>query len=256
MLLNSEYNENNLKVISEISGQNSKMMMNIYSKKMAFNEIFTIFEEANEVAVLLIEGNVAIKWEGNEYEAKRESFLTDLPTCVHVSKGIEIQIKAMGDSEILIQKTFNDRSFKSKLYKKEDIQLVKSSYDIWDGTAKRDIITIFDYDNASYSNMVLGEVRNYPGKWSSYIPHGHPHPEVYYYKFDKPQGFGGCFIGENVYKITDGSYAAIANGKTHPQVAAPGYSMGYVWMIRHLDGNPWNKTRIDDREHVWLLNNN
>lgn len=255
MLLNSNYNEENLKIISEINGKNSNMMMDIYSKKMTSDEEFIIYEEENEVAVLLIEGNINIKWEENEYEANRKSFLTDLPTCIHVSRGVKIEIKAIGSSEILIQKTFNDTKFESKLYKKEDIQLVQSSYDIWDKTAQRDIITIFDYDNAPYSNIVLGEVRNYPGKWSSYIPHGHPHPEVYYYKFDKTQGFGGCFIGDNAYKITDGSYAAIADGKTHPQVAAPGYKMGYVWMIRHLDGNPWDKTRIDDQDHIWLLNN-
>lgn len=256
MILNSKYDEKNLKVISEINGQNSNMMMDIYSKKMTSDERVIINDEKKEVAVLLIQGNVIFKWEDNIYEAYRESFITDLPTCIHVSKGVEVDIEALGDSEILIQKTLNDVNFESKIYKKEDIQLANSSYDIWDGTAKRDIITVFDYSNAPYSNMVLGEVRNYPGRWSSYIPHGHPHPEVYYYKFDKPQGFGGCFIGENAYKITDGSYVAISDGKTHPQVAAPGYRMSYVWMIRHLEGNPWDKTRIDDKDHIWLLNNN
>ena len=28
--------------------------------------------------------------------------------------------------------------------------------------------------------------------------------------------------------------------------------MCYVWGIRHLDGDPWRKTRIDDPEHAWL----
>ena len=34
--------------------------------------------------------------------------------------------------------------------------------------------------------------------------------------------------------------------------AAPGYAMCYMWGIRHLDGDPWRKTRIDDPEHAWL----
>ena len=28
--------------------------------------------------------------------------------------------------------------------------------------------------------------------------------------------------------------------------------MCYAWGIRHLDGDPWDKTRIDDPEHAWL----
>ena len=33
---------------------------------------------------------------------------------------------------------------------------------------------------------------------------------------------------------------------------APGYAMCYAWGIRHLEGDPWDKTRIDDPEHAWL----
>ena len=58
------------------------------------------------------------------------------------------------------------------------------------GCIKRDVRTCFDLDNAPYSNMVLGEVVNLPGKWSSYPPHHHPQPECYFYRFDKPMGFG------------------------------------------------------------------
>lgn len=100
--------------------------------------------------------------------------------------------------------------------------------------------------------MVIGEIVSYPGRWSSYIPHHHPQPEVYYYKFDKSQGFGACFIGDKAYKVKDGDFAIINGGYTHPQVAAPGYRMYYSWMIRHLDSNPW-MDRIDDEDHKWLL---
>ena len=45
---------------------------------------------------------------------------------------------------------------------------------------------------------------------------------------------------------------AITEG-THPQVMAPGYPCCYTWGIRHLPGNPWEKTRIDDPQHAWLV---
>ena len=101
--------------------------------------------------------------------------------------------------------------------------------------------------------MVLGEVFNQPGRWSSYPPHHHPQPEVYYYQFDKPQGFGACFIGDNVFKSTEGSASFITDGYDHHQVVAPGYEMCYVWMIRHLPDDAWYKTsRFYAPEHEWL----
>mgnify|MGYP000600444855 CR=1 FL=1 len=59
--------------------------------------------------------------------------------------------------------------------------------DQWDGTADRQVLTVFDYENAPYSKLVLGEVFHKPGCWTSYPPHYHPQPEVYYYEFEKPQ---------------------------------------------------------------------
>ena len=60
----------------------------------------------------------------------------------------------------------------------------------WNGTGHRIVSTMFDLDNAPQSNLVMGEVFNQPGRWSSYPPHHHPQPEVYYYQFDHPEGFG------------------------------------------------------------------
>jgi len=138
-------------------------------------------------------------------------------------------------------------------YKPEDILYQEFGKGQWGGTGHRICSTVFDYDNAPYSNMVLGEVFNQPGKWSSYPPHHHPQPEVYYYQFDRPQGFGACFIGDDVYKSVHGSASYITDGNDHHQVVAPGYEMCYVWMIRHLKDDPWYKTtRFYAEEHEWL----
>lgn len=110
---------------------------------------------------------------------------------------------------------------------------------------------VFDYESAPWSNMVLGEALNCPGKWSSYPPHHHPQPEVYFYRFDHPQGFGAGFGNGEIYKTQHNGLSIINHG-FHSQAAAPGYAMCYMWGIRHLDGDPWRKTRIDDPEHAWL----
>ena len=61
------------------------------------------------------------------------------------------------------------------------------------------------------------------------------------------EGFGACFIGDDVYKIMDGSAAAIPPGKTYPQVTAPAFPMYYCWMIHHLEDNPWTDRVVDLR---------
>ena len=119
------------------------------------------------------------------------------------------------------------------------------------GCMSREIKTFFDLDNAPFSKMVLGEVLNLPGKWSSYPPHHHPQPEVYFYRFDYPDGFGAGFANGEIFKTQHNGCAVINHG-FHSQTAAPGYAMCYAWGIRHLDGDPWDKTRIDDPEHAWL----
>jgi 5-deoxy-glucuronate isomerase len=59
------------------------------------------------------------------------------------------------------------------------------------------------------------------------------------------------FADARIYTSRHNGYA-IRSG-FHSQAAAPGYAEMYVWGIRHLPGNPWEKTRIDEPEHVWLL---
>ena len=136
-------------------------------------------------------------------------------------------------------------------YRPEDCRDDIFGGDKLEGKMKRTVRTVFDYSNAPYSNMVNGEVINHQGGWSSYTPHHHPQPEVYFYRYERPEGFGACFIGDEVYKIKDGSCAAIPGGKTHPQVTAPAFPMYYCWMIRHLEGNPWNSRVVDER-YLWI----
>jgi 5-deoxy-glucuronate isomerase len=44
----------------------------------------------------------------------------------------------------------------------------------------------------------------------------------------------------------------IHDGEVHPQVAAPGYAMYYLWVIRHLEGNRYG-TPTFVPEHRWVM---
>ena len=253
MLEFTPFDENGERLICEIGKKQPEMNMTIKVKRFKENETITVVDDVCETAFLILRGSAEISWQGNSEKMTRRDPFEKTPYCLHVSKGIEVTITAAQDTEILIQQTDNERDFPAVFYKPQDILYQEFGKGQWGGTGHRICSTVFDYDNAPYSNMVLGEVFNQPGKWSSYPPHHHPQPEVYYYQFDKPQGFGACYIGENVYKSIDGSACFITDGNDHQQAAAPGYEMCYVWMIRHIDGDPWYKTtRFYAKEHEWL----
>lgn len=240
------------KTVARIDGTNREMLMDITVYKLNKGSVLEYIEKDKETAVLLLEGAVSYAWLSGEEKAQRKDVFTQPPYCLHVCRGIKVKVAALEECEILVQATENDKDFECRFYKPEDCKIELMGETQWEGTAKREVLTIFDYGNAPYSNMVIGEVITKAGRWSSYVPHSHEQPEVYYYKFDKPQGFGAAFIGDSAYKVTDGSAAAIPGGLTHPQAAAPGYNMYYCWMIRHLPDNPWT-TRDIDPVHEWLL---
>ena len=247
-----EFNERGEKILCEETGKDSHMRMDVRVQRLAAGQGVELFTQEKETAVMLLAGKVVYAFEGREEQAGRRSVFLDKPYCLHCCRGKEILITAVEDSRLLIQQTTNQNAFDTIFYTPEMCTLQEFGSTQWEGTAHRQVLTVFDYENAPYSNLVMGEVFHKPGCWSSYPPHFHPQPELYYYEFDKPQGFGVGFVGEQCFRVEDQGCLAIAPMHAHQQAAAPGYRMYYAWLIRHLEGDPWRKTRIVAPEHEWL----
>lgn len=235
--------------------KHSSMMMDFGVYKTRTGEVIELYDEVKETAIILFNGKARVKWNGNIKEVERGNCFDFGPYVLHVAKETKIKVEFLEESELGVQKSTNDRGFKPKFYTPEDCKDNIFGEGVMDGTARRLVRDVFNYNNAPYSNMVMGEVITYPGKWSSYPPHSHEQPEIYFYKFTKPQGFGCSIIGEDIHKIKNNSAALIEGKLVHPQVTAPGYGMYYCWMIRHLDDNPWTE-RIDEADHIWLYDKN
>lgn len=239
--------------MNQLVTEKDQMFMDISIFKGESGDELELFEEKKETAVLLLEGDVEFYVDNHMYHAKRKNVFEEDATAIHISCNTNLKIVFHTNSELLIQQTENQSAFPFVFYDQQSITKETFGDDPIKQTTQRIVSTVFDYNNAPYSHMVLGEIINYPGIWSSYPPHQHPQPEVYYYKFNRPEGFGTCFIGDDAYKVVDHSVALIPGGKTHPQNAAPGYAMYYTWMIPHVP-SIWDKTRTMDENHTWLLN--
>lgn len=216
-------------------------------------DTFSFHEDSKECSWILIEGEATVTYAGGTARMKRPNPFDFNPWCLLMPAGDACTLEAQAHSEFYVQKTENERPYPARLYTPDEV-------DTWrrgangelDNCMKRDVRTCYDFETAPWSNLVLGEVVNLPGKWSSYPPHAHPQPEVYFYRFEKPQGFGAGWINGEIHELHHNGLAVITEG-THQQVMAPGYACCYMWGIRHLPGNPWEKTRIDDPTHEWLL---
>ena len=247
------FDESGEKILTTYENEFKEMNMDIRVYRMSEQEVREFGFEGEETAILLLQGKVRFQWNGHFQKVSRKDVFSQGPWCLHGCTGQKIVVTAVEAAEILVQRTHNDRNFEAKLFKPEDAPWKYSCKGKFGNVAKRRVNTIFDHEIAPYSNMVLGEVLNDRGNWSGYLPHRHPQPEVYYFKFDRPEGFGASFVGDEVFKSTDGSFSAIPGGRLHPQAVAPGFQMYTCWMIRHIDGNPWLQTdRCEDERYVWM----
>ena len=233
-------------------GKGADVGMDVGLLLLEAGQEFALLEPEKEVALLLFSGQGEWSDGSQGRRVYRRDPFSEEGSCLHAAAGTPIRVCAGSRCEIYVQKVKNPRPFPTVFYMPKDIQTQKAGLVELQGTMRRNIKTVFDYENAPYSNMVLGEVLNFPGKWSSYPPHHHPQPEVYFYRYDKPQGFGVGFANGEVYRTGHNGLLVIERG-CHSQAAAPGYGLCYVWGIRHLEGDPWEKTRIDDPEHTWML---
>lgn len=251
MLIKSREWEKGYNTITSIDEKKNNTLMDF--GVLVLNEGTVEIDKMNmERAFLLVHGEVRFEWGNNAEVLKRESFLNENPGCLHVPKGVDVKITGIGkSSEICVIRTFNDLVFPPKLYCREECMSEARGKGTMKETSTRIVRTVFDKSNSPLSNLVLGEVIDYPGKWSSYPPHHHLQPEIYFYKFFPENGYGFAQLGEDVVKVHSNDTLKILNDVSHPQVTAPGYTMYYLWVIRHLDGNPYIKP-VFEPEHVWV----
>ena len=240
--------------IAEMNGAHSEMRMDFGVLRMKKGDTFCD-DRKLEKAYLLVYGEVEFAWTDKTHTQRRENCFDVPPTALHVDENTAVTITALSDDcEVNVLRTDNPRAFGARLYLPEDTPDEYRGKGTMHETSTRIVRTIFDYTNAPYANLVLGEVIGFPGKWSSYPPHHHPQPEIYYYKTNPANGFAYAECGETVYKVHNGDTVFIQPGLTHPQCTPPGYALWYLWGIRHLDGCPYKMPDYPTfvPEHLWV----
>lgn len=206
-----------------------------------------------ETVLVLLNGSTEVRMNETSHQAARTSLFEQSPVTFHCGPGVALRVRAVsGPAEFAVIRTANTRSLPLRCYQAGEVATEDRGAGLVQGACRRLVRTIFDHSSRPDSNLVVGEVVNYPGRWSSYPGHHHPQPEIYHYRFTLPQGYGHAEAGEEVFKIRHGDTLRIRGGIDHVQVSAPGYGMYYLWVVRHLPRRPYRGFTFSP-EHRWLL---
>lgn len=237
--------------ITEIQGKHSEMLMDYGILKLEENTLHTDSELLERVVILLY-GEIEVSFGGKTYTAKRNCFLDDDFWAVNLPEGMEVQIKGIAeDSEVALVRTENKNKFEPTIRTKENSVIETRGKGSMNEAGTRIVKTLMDKKLAPESNIMFGEDVHYPGKWSGFPSHSHNQPEIYFYKFYPKNGFGLLKLGDEGVLMEHNDTVTIDPDLVHPQVTAPGYAMYYLWVIRHLEGNPYIKPTFEE-EHLWV----
>jgi 5-dehydro-2-deoxygluconokinase len=228
--------------------------MNFCVLKLNKGEQFTI-DDGLETAALLLYGQVNFSWASRQQSVTRRSYFDEAPYVLHTPYSQAIHIDALSACELLIMQTENVNEFEPLLFDQHNLlENEHRGKGLLDDVSYRIVRTVFDKRNRPESNLVVGEIITFQGRWSSCPPHYHPQPEIYHYRFSEPQGFAFAEDGDNALKVYHTDTLVIQNQKTHAHAAAPGYALYTLWFIRHLQNAPYIVPEFVP-EHDWCRQN-
>ncbi len=212
--------------------------------------------ESDEAVLVLLVGDV--EWDG--VRATRASVFDERASAVYLPPGCSVAVTAGQLSELALATTVAARIAASPgavptIVGPGDVVAHVRGEPGW----RRQVYDVA-VDQVPAHRLMVGETVNAPGEWSSFPPHKHDGgdgepalEEVYYYRFDRPGGFGlqGIYEADGTERaefVRDGSVVGFARGY-HPVAAAPGYRLYYLWA---LAGTPRRLAMHEDPAHIWL----
>jgi 5-deoxy-glucuronate isomerase len=218
----------------------------------------TIFAvpDGTEAALVLLCGDVTIGGALRSRVARRDVF--DAPaTAVYLPPGSSTEITAHTRTDLALAAPDDAEP---RLVTAGDVVVHERGKPGWQ-RAVHDIVT----DAVPAQRLLVGETFNSAGQWSSFPPHKHDGgngepalEEVYYYRFDRPEGFGfqGLYddpesgyepSGRAVF-LRHGAVVGIPHGY-HPVCAAPGHRLYYLWALSAAAGTPRALALYEDPAH-------
>ncbi|MBE6649821.1 MAG: 5-deoxy-glucuronate isomerase [Ruminococcaceae bacterium] len=230
--------------------------------KLADGQVKSYTEVDKEYGIVILGGKCTVAGKDFLFEniGERETVFDGNATCVYVPRNTDFTITGVGEVSIAVSKCLSVNDHKPVLIKPEDVISKELGKPGW----QRHAMFVLD-ERVEADQIYIGECWIDGGQWSSYPPHKHDDmnmpkeaatEEIYYYEFDKPQGFGIQKVYtmegdvDETYTVKSGDFIEIPRGY-HPFHAAPGYKNYMLWIMA---GPVRGFYMTTDEDHVWLNN--
>lgn len=230
--------------------------------KLRSGASFTVTEKGKEFALVVMTGTVTVSGKDFCFEnvGKRKTVFDGVGESVYVGLNTEFTITAVdGDARVCIGKAPAEEYHKPQVARTADIK----TKELGKGSFTR--LAAFNVaENVEAQRIYIGEFWVDDGNWASFPPHKHdvddmPNEgfldEIYYFEFDKPQGFGVQMVYtkdgtiNEAYKVGNGEMVEVPKGY-HPFSVAPGYKNYCLWIMA---GNNRGLFSTIDDDHKWIV---
>jgi len=281
-----QYNRNNLvihpgkadgtglivEVHPELAGWDT---LHFQARRLPAGKSWSFETGESELALVLLGGSVDVESSRGTWTqvGRRSSVFSGLPHALYLPRQTVFTVTARTDSEFAAAWTAAGGDYSPRLVHPEEIGIEIRGGD----NATRQINNIIP-PGFPCSRLVVVEVYTPGGSWSSYPPHKHDLQkmnadgtlqeadldEVYYYKFDRPEGYAfqhiytapesplhqAGFPIDEVVTARENDVVLVPEGY-HPVVAPPGYSAYY---LNVLAGSAQSLAASDDPRYTWVKN--
>lgn len=196
----------------------------------------------DEVALVLLGGlaNAAAGEKSFNAIGGRRTVFEGRATTLFIPPATKFRLEAVSDLEVAVIRAPSDQPGEPVLIGPEQVAVQHRGADALEGDVHRIIDVAFPA-----RRLLVGETFNPPGQWSSYPPHTHvgkgqadnsPAEGLFFFKLNPPQGFGLQRIyspernHDETIVVTNDLAVKLPWGH-HPVVAAPGYTLYYLWAL-------------------------
>jgi 5-deoxy-glucuronate isomerase len=240
--------------------------LNFSARKMKMSEGWEQETGDAELALVVLGGTCSVQSNRGDWReiGHRASVFAGMPYTLYLPRQTRFTVTATSDSlDIAYGWCKANSDHPARLVRPEEVEIeIRGG-----GNATRQINKMIP-PGFDCSRLVVVEVYTPSGNWSSYPPHKHDQhrvdehgqlleadlEEVYFYKFDRPEGFAYQRIYTADHRMDEVNLArdsclVLSPEGYHPVVTAPGYNCYYLNM---LAGSAQSLAATDDPELTWV----
>ena len=157
---------------------------------------------------------------------------------VYIPRGSSIQLETRSSADVAEFSAEVDNKYPLQIVRYAEVKDDKSLHFVAGGAATTRDLNILIGKNVQAGRLLAGLTISEPGNWTSWPPHEHAAmlEEMYVYTHMPPPGFGVQFVYTDTKEpelatiVRDGDAVLMPRGY-HPNVAAPGHRIGFLWAM-------------------------